>query len=170
MTQKVILGTVCHGLASSSRIQSFLKIGHVGSEYKKGIQSGLQTRTVTAWWSYTAFSLVRKGSGKNAKLSQNLIQYSSTKTRRSGGITPNCLNLGTTWSVQLHGPAAWSQTSLLRSLGRRLWGAGGSPQEFKEAEVFAPAGSRILLASRPKYSTLTIEKERKTQHIFHKMS
>ena len=69
---------------------------------------------------------------------------------KSGGITPHCLNLGNTWSVQLHVPAAWPQTSLLRSLGRKLWGTGGSPQAVKEAEVFVPPGSRILLASPPK--------------------
>ena len=28
-------GTVCHGLASSSRIQSFLKIGHVTQNIKR---------------------------------------------------------------------------------------------------------------------------------------
>ena len=38
----------------------------------------------------------------------------------------------------------------MRSMGRRLWGAGGGPQAVKEAEAFVSAGSRILLASRPK--------------------
>jgi hypothetical protein len=73
-----------------------------------------------------AFTLVRKGNGKNAKFSQRLIQYSSTRTRKSRGINPHGLNLGTTCGVQLHGPAAWSQMSILRSLGRRVWGAAGS--------------------------------------------
>jgi hypothetical protein len=69
-----------------------------GSEYKKGMQSGPQTPTATGRWSYMALSLLRKGSGKNANLSQRLINPLKTKRRLlylKAQFVPRCKHFST---------------------------------------------------------------------------